>query len=126
MYQPLLDVANSEKWVNCFKNPNQKPWYPWNIDGFQELLSNAHLEPVELYVWNKITSSASRSDFIAFLKGWLMAVPHLAELPLDKRDEFIEDVADHFLQSVAIKPDGSFEYVTPYLMVKAKKKLNPA
>lgn len=121
LYQPLLDIANSDKWTKHLKNPQQKPWFPYTVDEFKILLESSNLKPISIYIWNKKTTSKNRDDFIAFLKGWITVVPHVIQLPKNLKDEFINDVADYFLKTVNIKPDGSFEYITPYLMVKAKK-----
>ncbi len=123
LYKPLMEVANSSRWAPYFENPQQKPWCGYDPNSFQKLLEHAQLKPLAIEVWDKKTSSKSRDDFIAFLKGWIMAVPHVIQLPVKLQNPFIENVADHFLISVPLADDGSFEYITPYLLVKASKEV---
>ncbi len=121
LYQPLLEVAQSPRWFQFFKDPSQQPWHPQDIKSFSSLLIQADLKPLSVYGWDKRTTSKSREDFIAFLNGWIRAVPHVIQLPHQLKDEFIENVTDFFLKSVTFLPDKSFEYITPYLMAIAEK-----
>lgn len=122
LYKSLMKVANSPRWSAYFKDPHQKPWHGYDPQNFEKLLHHAQLEPLHIEVWNKKTSSQNRSDFIAFLNGWIIAVPHVTQLPAELQNTFVEDVADHFLRSISIVYDGPFEYITPYLLVKAQKR----
>jgi trans-aconitate methyltransferase len=122
LYTSILQVATHDAWRNYYQNPEQQPWFGQSIESMSLLLKEAGLEPIDVHVWHKTLSFKNRTSFINFLKEWMGAVPQVFQLPQELRADFITTVADNFLQTITIKEDGSFEFITPILIATARKK----
>lgn len=121
LYRVILQVAASEKWQSKFHDPNLKPWYPHTPESIELLLKKAELNKVFIKVWKKKMEFGSKKEFEQFIRSWIYAISHMAELTQELKEEFIQDALAYFLKDISYNADGSFSYLSPVLLASAQK-----
>lgn len=121
-YEPVMQTVQSEKWRSYFNNFHEKPWHAHNPTTFAKLLHEVGLKPLRLNEWYKKGSFATKDAFVAFIKNWIYAIPHMSVLPPEKHEEFIDDAIERFLATVTFEQDGSFSCEAPIFSFEVMKK----
>ena len=108
-------MLTHDKWKDFFVD-YEMPYYPSNEQTVQKLLEHAWLKPVEITKTGVPQLFATRQDFI----DWMSAIPaQIDRIPLERQQEFLDDIVTEYLQEVPEKENGSIEVIIGALGIHA-------
>jgi len=105
------------KWSSFFKDFSP-PWRFYNATEYRKLLTDTHFTPTRLDVVAKHEKFPSRAAFQGFLRQWF---PYLRPLPEDKKDAFLTELLDNYLQLLPVDDQGRVSFIVDRLEVEATK-----
>lgn len=118
----VLSVTSSPKWKNYLKNPTQLMSFTQDKESIEKILDYAEFAPLVIRTWNQKVHLESKEKFALFTRAWIYVIPHLQGLSENIREAIIDDIIEH--SPIKTNKDGSIDYLTPILIVKAVKKTN--
>jgi trans-aconitate methyltransferase len=121
LYKPMLDVSKKKNWQDFFGQSAQTPWYPHTQTSLRAIIENSGMHVISIFIWRRKLSFKNPELFIQWLESWMDYIPHVAQLPKELKKIFIAEVGEHFLQTITLNADRSFDFTTPILIVHAKK-----
>lgn len=115
----VFSITSSPKWAHYFKNPTQLINFTHDKESIEKVLKNAGFKPLVVKVWNQKVGLENKEKFASFTRAWIYSIPHLHELPENLRENLVNDIIER--SPIQSNKDGSIDYFTPILIVKAVK-----
>lgn len=117
--QSVVSVASLPQWTSYFKKPMQRISFTHDPESIEKVLAASGFKTVVARTWNQRVTLESKEKFASFTRAWIYALPCVQELPENLRETFIDDIIEH--SPIQVNKDGSVDYSTPILIVKAVK-----
>ena len=120
--QPVIDIFDhlrtTEKYQRFFKD-FKFPYYFPTPQEYKPLLLHAHLEPIRVELMVKDMKFPDAEGMMGWLRTtWL---PFTERVPVELREEFINDIAEGYLDIHPPNKDGSIHVDMVRLEVEARK-----
>jgi trans-aconitate methyltransferase len=115
-------VARGVRWRNV-GTPGELPYRFHKPESYESWLDEVGLEALECRL---IPKDMVHEDVTAFI-GWLRTAwhPYTSGVPLELRDTFLAETAQHYLAGHPTDHDGRVHVATVRLQVRARKPLEP-
>lgn len=114
----LNTVSKDEKWA-AYLSDFETGWHFIEVGTFEKLLNEVDLKPRHFKVARLNEVFETEEAFKASISEWL---PHLAVIPQDKHEEFLEDLIQVYSEEEPYDLDGRIHFYVDRLEVEA---LNP-
>ena len=110
-------VANSSKWKDYFDDFTNS-FVLVTPKHFMDLLDQTSLmfQRMEIIIVDEIFKD--RKEFIGWMTGWM---PHLKKLPVNLREDFLNEIIDLYLQKSPVDSEGNIHYIDYFIEVEASK-----
>lgn len=100
----------------------EAPYYPVAIDGMNAMLDKADLKASLLKIAEQTRKFENRTELKKWARGWAGCMPILEVIPQDKREAFIEELLQAYVDQIPCATDGSTSYSISNLICVAYKK----
>jgi trans-aconitate 2-methyltransferase len=117
MEQALEKTIASDAWKKDFVQ-FQAPWRFYQAEEYKKLVEDAQFQITSLTVSTKHEKFPSRVAFHSFLRQWF---PYLRPLAEEKKDQFLQDLLDRYLQILPPDQEGRVSFIVDRLEVEALK-----
>jgi trans-aconitate 2-methyltransferase len=111
----MLTESTWKKYFDDFKFP----YGFFGLEEYQSFLDEAGLKPKRIELFPKDMKHYGQDG----LTGWIRTtwLPYTERLPIDKRDEFVKEIARRYLKNHPTEPDGTIHLCMIRLEVEAYK-----
>ncbi len=117
MLQAVQEKMASQKWSSYFEDFSPG-WRFFSATEYEELLSEAHLQPLKIVQVPVPHTFPSKQAFMGFLKQWF---PYLRPLPQAQKLVFLEEVVDRYLELMPPETPDHPRFIVNRLRVEAVK-----